>query len=113
MACRPVFSAASRSGLENHSCGTATPTIVPQQCGIHHSGRARKGKMRLSGRSVRCVRGGREVFSSLDFEASSGAALAVTGANGSGKASLLRRIAGLLTIVHGSIVPLGDATERR
>ena len=57
--------------------------------------RAREtGKMRLSGRGVRCVRGGREVFSGLDLTASSGEALAVTGANGSGKTSLLRLIAG-------------------
>ena len=59
--------------------------------------------MRLSGRGVRCVRGGRDVFSGLDFEASSGEALAVTGANGSGKTSLLRMIAGLLTVAGGSI----------
>ena len=59
--------------------------------------------MRLSGSGVRCVRGGREVFSGLDFEARSGEALAVTGANGSGKTSLLRMIAGLLTIAGGSI----------
>src|ERR1700689_5430023 len=59
--------------------------------------------MRLSGRGVRCVRGGREVFSGLDFQASSGEALAVIGANGSGKTSLLRMIAGLLTIADGSI----------
>src|ERR1700726_2977083 len=59
--------------------------------------------MRLCGRNVRCVRGGREVFSGLDFEASSGEALAVTGANGSGKTPLLRMIAGLLTIADGSI----------
>ncbi len=59
--------------------------------------------MRLSGRGVRCVRGGREVFSGLDFEAASGEALAVIGANGSGKTSLLRMIAGLLTIAGGSI----------
>jgi heme exporter protein A len=59
--------------------------------------------MRLSGRDVRCVRGGREVFSGLDFAASSGEALAVTGANGSGKTSLLRLIAGLLTMAGGSI----------
>jgi heme exporter protein A len=59
--------------------------------------------MRLSGRGVRCVRGGREVFSGLDFEASSGEALAVTGPNGSGKTSLLRLIAGLLTMAGGSI----------
>ena len=59
--------------------------------------------MRLSGRGVRCVRGGREVFSGLDFAASAGEALAVTGRNGSGKTSLLRVIAGLLTPDGGSI----------
>ena len=59
--------------------------------------------MRLLGRSVRCVRGGREVFSGLDFEASAGQALAVTGPNGAGKTSLLRLIAGLLTPSGGSI----------
>jgi heme exporter protein A len=67
--------------------------------------------MRLSGRGVRCVRGGREVFSGLDFEASSGEALAVTGPNGSGKTSLLRLIAGLLTIADGSIGLEGGETE--
>ena len=41
--------------------------------------------MRLLGRGVKCVRGGREVFSELDFTATSGEALAVIGANGSGK----------------------------
>jgi heme exporter protein A len=59
--------------------------------------------MRLSGRGVGCIRGGREVFSGLDFEASTGEALAVTGPNGSGKTSLLRLIAGLLTLAGGSI----------
>jgi heme exporter protein A len=67
--------------------------------------------MRLSGRDVRCVRGGREVFSGLDFEAASGEALAVTGANGSGKTSLLRLIAGLLTIADGSIGLEGGEAE--
>ncbi|MGY4354501.1 ABC-type molybdenum transport system ATPase subunit/photorepair protein PhrA [Bradyrhizobium sp. i1.7.7] len=55
-----------------------------------------QGKMQLSGRGVVCVRGGREVFSGLDFEAVSGEAVAVVGRNGSGKTSLLRLIAGLL-----------------
>ena len=59
--------------------------------------------MRLAGRGVGCVRGGREVFSGLDFEVASGEALAVTGPNGSGKTSLLRMIAGLLTLADGSI----------
>jgi heme exporter protein A len=67
--------------------------------------------MRLSGRGVRCVRGGREVFSGLDFEAASGEALAVTGPNGSGKTSLLRLIAGLLTIADGSIGLEGGESE--
>jgi heme exporter protein A len=67
--------------------------------------------MRLSGRGVRCVRGGREVFSGLDFETYSGEALAVTGPNGSGKTSLLRLIAGLLTIADGSIGLEGGETE--
>lgn len=59
--------------------------------------------MRLSGRDVGCVRGGREVFAGLDFEAASGEALAVVGPNGSGKTSLLRLIAGLLAPSGGSI----------
>jgi heme exporter protein A len=67
--------------------------------------------MRLSGRGVRCVRGGREVFSPLDFEASSGEALAVTGPNGAGKTSLLRLIAGLLTPSAGSIALEGGEAE--
>jgi len=67
--------------------------------------------MRLSGRGVRCVRGGREVFSSLDFEASSGEALAVVGPNGAGKTSLLRLIAGVLAPAGGSIVLEGGEDE--
>jgi heme exporter protein A len=67
--------------------------------------------MRLSGREIGCVRGGREVFSGLAFEAASGEALAVTGPNGSGKTSLLRLIAGLLTVVRGSISLEGGEAE--
>jgi heme exporter protein A len=67
--------------------------------------------MRLSGRGVRCVRGGRQVFSNLDFEASAGEALAVTGPNGSGKTSLLRLIAGLLMMAEGSITLEGGESE--
>ena len=68
--------------------------------------------MRLSGRGIRCVRGGREVFSGLDFEAAAGEALAVTGANGAGKTSLLRLIAGLLAASGGSIDLVGGEAER-
>jgi len=67
--------------------------------------------MQLSGRGIRCVRGGREVFAGLDFEAASGEALAVTGRNGSGKTSLLRLIAGLLAPAGGTIELYGGEAE--
>src|SRR4249919_4276923 len=67
--------------------------------------------MQLSGRRVICVRGGREVFSGLDFEAVSGEAVAVTGRNGSGKTSLLRLIAGLLIPAGGTIALAGGDAE--
>jgi heme exporter protein A len=51
------------------------------------------------------------VFSDLNFEASSGEALAVVGANGAGKTSLLRMIAGLLPVSGGSIGLEGGETE--
>src|SRR3954468_2867370 len=67
--------------------------------------------MRLSGRDVSCVRGGREVFSGLGFVAASGQALAVVGPNGSGKTSLLRLVAGLLAPAGGSIELDGGEAE--
>jgi len=67
--------------------------------------------MRLFGRQIGCVRGGREVFSGLDFEAASGQALSVIGPNGSGKTSLLRLIAGLLLPANGSIALEGGMAE--
>ena len=67
--------------------------------------------MRLQGRQIDCVRGGRQVFSGLDFEAASGQALSVIGPNGSGKTSLLRLIAGLLVPASGSIALEGGTAE--
>lgn len=67
--------------------------------------------MRLSGRGVTCVRGGREVFSGLDFEVAAGETLAVTGYNGSGKTSLLRLVAGLLMPTEGTIALEGGEAE--
>jgi heme exporter protein A len=51
------------------------------------------------------------VFSGLDFEASTGEAIAVTGPNGSGKTSLLRLVAGLLSMAGGSIDLQGGEAE--
>ena len=67
--------------------------------------------MRLSGRHIDCIRGGRAVFSGLDFETSSGEVLAVVGPNGSGKTSLLRLIAGLLVPAGGSVGLEGGEAE--
>jgi heme exporter protein A len=67
--------------------------------------------MRLSGSGLRCERGGREVFSGLDFQTVSGEALAVVGANGAGKTSLLRLVAGLLHPAGGSIELEGGEAE--
>lgn len=67
--------------------------------------------MRLSGRQIDCVRGGRVVFSGLDFAAESGQALAVVGPNGSGKTSLLRLVAGLLMPAGGSVTLDGGTAE--
>ncbi|MET3337032.1 heme exporter protein A [Bradyrhizobium japonicum] len=70
-----------------------------------------RSKMQLSGRGIVCVRGGREVFAGLDFEAVAGEAVAVVGRNGSGKTSLLRLIAGLLVPAGGTIVLDGGDAE--
>lgn len=67
--------------------------------------------MQLYGRGVTCVRGGREIFADLDFALPAGTALAVTGANGAGKSSLLRIIAGLLPISGGSVTLEGGDGE--
>ncbi|SCB53413.1 heme exporter protein A [Bradyrhizobium shewense] len=70
-----------------------------------------RSKMQLSGRGIVCVRGGREVFAGLDFEAVAGEAVAVVGRNGSGKTSLLRLIAGLLVPAGGTIALEGGDAE--
>lgn len=71
----------------------------------------KRGEMQLSGHGVACVRGGREVFAGLDFEAVAGEAVAVVGRNGSGKTSLLRLIAGLLVPAGGRIALEGGDGE--
>lgn len=67
--------------------------------------------MKLSGRGVGCVRGGREIFAGLDFSVAAGRALTVVGPNGAGKSSLLRMIAGLLPIASGEISVTGSSEE--
>jgi heme exporter protein A len=59
--------------------------------------------MRLIADSIDCERGGRRVFSNLSFALDAGEGLLLTGANGSGKTSLLRLIAGLGDPAGGTI----------
>ena len=69
----------------------------------------------FEGRDLLCVRGERRVFAGLDFAISPGGLLVLTGANGSGKSSLLRIMAGLLRPAGGALywdgAPLGDDRE--
>lgn len=69
--------------------------------------------MQLQGIDLGCERGGRLVFSGLNFSLTGGHALVVTGRNGAGKSSLLRVLAGLLRKSAGQLDVTGgedDAT---
>lgn len=64
--------------------------------------------LHVKARGLACQRGERLVFSQLDFRVDAGQALSVTGANGAGKTSLLRLVAGLLPVMAGHLdLPCG------
>ena len=63
---------------------------------------------RFEARALDCERGGRRVFTGLDFTLSAGGALVLRGANGSGKTRLLRILAGLLHPVGGTLEWAGE-----
>jgi heme exporter protein A len=67
--------------------------------------------MQLSADNLACVRGGRTVFTGLNFTVAGGEALVVTGRNGAGKSSLLRMIAGLVHVAGGRLTLTGGADE--
>jgi heme exporter protein A len=52
---------------------------------------------------LECERGGRILFKNLSFSLAAGELLRVTGANGSGKTSLLRILCGLLSPTQGEV----------
>ena len=57
----------------------------------------------LEGKDIACERGGRALFSHLNFMLRDGELLQVQGANGSGKTSLLRMVCGLTPPAEGEI----------
>jgi heme exporter protein A len=59
--------------------------------------------MRLIGEQLACKRGDRAIFAGLDFVLGQAELLVLTGANGSGKTSLLRMIAGLIETEAGRL----------
>ncbi|MCK9991562.1 MAG: heme exporter protein A [Alphaproteobacteria bacterium] len=60
--------------------------------------------MRLEGRGLACVRGERQLFSGVNFTLSAGGMIFLNGANGSGKSSFLRLMAGLLRPADGMLL---------
>lgn len=67
--------------------------------------------MQLVSDSLACERGGRRVFTGINFALGSGEAMIVTGRNGAGKSTLLRVIAGLLRAAEGKVELTGGIEE--
>jgi heme exporter protein A len=67
--------------------------------------------MELRGTDLGCVRGGRRVFDGINFTVAAGTPMLLIGANGAGKSSLLRLIAGLILPDHGVVALQGGDDE--
>ena len=71
----------------------------------------------LVAEDLACRRGARLVFAGLSFRLPPGGAVVLTGANGSGKTSLLRLLAGLIAPAAGRLAwgttPIAGVTEHR
>lgn len=65
----------------------------------------------LEAKNLSCHRSGRCVFRNLSFALRPGIALVAVGANGSGKSSLLRVLAGLLPLSHGHLLWQGESLD--
>ena len=65
----------------------------------------------LTAEKLACARGERRLFENLSFKVRAGQALAVEGANGAGKTSLLRLLAGFLAPAAGRVVIQQDGKD--
>jgi heme exporter protein A len=70
-----------------------------------------KAVMELKGTDLTCVRGGRRVFAGVNFTVESSKSMVLTGANGAGKSSLLRLVAGLIRPAQGRLALGGGDDE--
>ena len=70
------------------------------------------GEPVLRAHDLVCTRGGRSLFSKLNFIVKAGCALIVEGRNGSGKTSLLRIVCGLLRADHGEVRWRGELIHK-
>jgi heme exporter protein A len=68
-----------------------------------HAGNQPGDWMRLVAQDLACERGGRLVFGGVSFSVEAGQLMQLTGANGAGKSSLLRLIAGLADRTGGQL----------
>lgn len=68
-------------------------------------------RLRLTAENLACERGGRVVFSNVNFTVNAGELLELRGANGSGKSSLLRLLAGLNTPAVGRVELTSEIRE--
>ena len=66
----------------------------------------------LEARDLECERGGRKLFGGLSFSLAGGELLRIAGPNGSGKTSLMRILAGLLTPSAGEVLWRGEPLAR-
>ncbi|MDB5508642.1 MAG: ccmA [Hyphomicrobiales bacterium] len=72
---------------------------------------ARFASFRLIAEDLSLERGGRKLLAHVDLALESGQALAITGANGAGKSTMLRALAGLLPPAQGRVRLVGAPDE--
>ena len=67
----------------------------------------------LSTHELSCQRGRQQLWGNLNLEVAPGELLFVKGANGNGKTSLLKILAGLLSPDHGQVLWQQQASQQR